>query len=116
MGQLVGAVIAIFLLALPVRVAASLFDAKRKSWGASIMVLLLGAILLSATFGFAPEQWLANPYALFGLIFGIFFIVSGFVLDIKLWQAAVLSLVISVVYGFCASPTGEFGIRLHGGI
>jgi hypothetical protein len=113
MSQLIGAVVAIFLLALPVRIAASLFDARRKTWGASIMVLLLGGVILSATFGFAPEEWLTRPIVLFGLIFGIFFVVSGFVLDIKLWQAAVLSLLISVVYGFCAGPSGVFGIKLH---
>jgi hypothetical protein len=113
MASLLFGILVVFLLALPVRVAASWFDAKRKSWGASILVLFLGAALVNATFYYLPEAWIAAAATLvrYLLIFAIFFVVSGFVLDIKLWQAAVLSAFIGAAYGFSVSPLGEAGVR-----
>ena len=111
MGSLLGVVLVLFLLALPVRLAASWFDAKRKTWGASILVLLIGAALVNAAFYYLPEAWVAYTLGGYLLIFAIFFVVSGFVLDIKLWQAAILSAFIAAVYGFSVSPLGEAGVK-----
>jgi hypothetical protein len=113
MAELAIFIVLLFVVALPVRVAASWFDAKRKSWGASILVLFLGALLVNAGFGLAPFAWRDSNLIVFLVFFVIFFVVSGFVLDIKLWQAAVLSLFISAIYQFCVSPLGEAGVGLH---
>jgi len=110
MASLLGAVLVVFILALPVRVAASWFDAKRKTWGASILVLFVGAALVNGAFYYVPEAWVAVKLTRYLLIFAIFFVVSGFVLDIKLWQAAVLSIFIAAIYGFSVSPLGEAGV------
>src|ERR1700682_5146431 len=111
MTSLVVGILIVFLLALPVRLAASWFDAKRKTWGASILVLFLGAVFVNAAFYYLPEAWIAYTLRGYLLIFAIFFVVSGFVLDIKLWQAAVLSAFIAVVYGFSVSPLGVAGVK-----
>ena len=116
MPSLIFWILVVLLFALPVRLAASWFDAKRKTWGASILVLLLGAALVNATFYYLPREWIASMPIRYLLIFAIFFVVSGFVLDIKLWQAAVLSLFISVVYGFSTSKPGEIGMHFGLGL
>lgn len=112
MSSLLGAVILILVLALPVRLAASWFGAGRNTWGASILVLFVGALLVNVAVYYLPEQWIILTAGRFVLVFVIFFVASALILDVKTWQAALLSAFIAVVYGFSVSPLGEFGVRI----
>jgi hypothetical protein len=89
--------------AVPIRVAASWFGAKRKSWLASILVLLVGAVLVNAALRALPTEWTQNTYSRFSAIFLVLALVSLFGLEIKAWQAGLLSLFLTVAYWFSLS-------------
>ena len=113
MKSLLLGVIAIFVLAAPVRLVAYWFGAKRQTWNACIFLLFLGALFVSGAVTFLPQPWFTALWQRFALIFIIFFVVSALVLEIKLWQAAVLSIAISLIYSFAVSPPGMVGVGVH---
>lgn len=104
MQTLVAWLVACVLLTLPVRLAAMVFKAGSGGWLRSFGVLVLGAMLVHLVWWFWPHAFGAWPWPRALLSWLVLTPVCAAVLDLKIWQAALLALFLSLCYRFGVQP------------
>ena len=103
-------VLALVLLAAPVRFAAHIFKAERGTWGRSVGVLVLGALLVNLILNFLPSALTSNGVAKFLVTLAVLTLVSQILLYTKAWQALVIALFLTTFYSIGEGELGTVGV------
>lgn len=98
-----------FVLLLPVRLLSWWLKAGRQGWGRSFLVLFVGGLFVSIFGNILPSPWLASTLLRSGMVFAIFVVASGTLLEMKLWPSVAMALMICVVYSFTVMQPGFIG-------
>jgi len=95
-----------FVLLLPVRLLSWWLKAGRQGWGPSFLVLFVGGLFVSV---FGSIMSIESALVRFGVVFAVFAVASGALLEMKLWQSVVMALMICCVYNFTVFQPGVIG-------
>src|ERR1700761_5150546 len=91
-------ILVLLLLAAPVRFAARFFKAGRGTWGRSVGVLVLGALIVNLLLHFLPAAITSTGVGKFLVTLVVLTIVSQMLLYVKAWQALVIALFLTTFY------------------
>ncbi len=110
MKTLIVLIFVLLLLAAPVRFAAHCFKAERGTWGRSVGVLVLGALLVNLLLHFLPSALTSTSVARFLITLVVLTIVSQVLLYIKAWQALVIALFLTTFYSVGEGEIGSVSV------
>ncbi|KAF0813545.1 hypothetical protein IGB42_01896 [Andreprevotia sp. IGB-42] len=107
MSSLVLFLIIAVVLTVPVKLAATFLGAERDTWKASMGCLFFGAFLVNLV-----GSSMSSSTALFVATFVVFFLCTWLILWLQPFKAAILALLMTVVYAVPAQP-GRVGVGIN---